>query len=162
MRRPATLAALLALAACGGGESAGFYDDGAKNVAERHAADRVEPKGHGRKISTGNVEERSECPQHAGPCLAVELEIADQARPVGGGDSVGTARMTSDVFVWLARKGGKWKVTHVVNGPPRDVSFNGVPYTPDHGFPARCAAGPGRAALGLAWVGSARRFWPRT
>jgi hypothetical protein len=130
VRRLTTLFALLALAACGGGDSVGFYDDGAKEVAKRTVVNRVEPKGQGRKLSTGSIEERSECPQHAGPCLAVELEIADQARPVDGGDSMGTVKATSDVFVWLARKGGSWKVTEVVNGPPRDVSFNGVPYTP--------------------------------
>ena len=128
MRRLTAVVALVALAACGGGDSVGFYDDGAKDLAKRTAAERVEPKGHGRKISTGGVEERSECPQHPGPCVAVELKIADQVRPVGGGDSMGTAKATSDVFVWLARKGGSWKVTHIVNGPPRDVSFNGVPY----------------------------------
>jgi hypothetical protein len=122
--------ALIVLAGCGG-SSANFYDENAKDVAKRAAAGRLQPKRE--KLSTGSVRERSDCPQapspKAGPCLNVELRAEGEARPVEGGEPVGTVTETIDAFVWLAKKGERWTVRYVTYRP-RDVSFNGVPYQP--------------------------------
>jgi hypothetical protein len=132
VRRVGLFAVLLVLAACGGG-GAGFYDDDAKDVAKRAAMGRLQPKRT--KISAESAHERSKCPQapspKAGPCVNVELRAEGEARPVTGGPSIGTVKETIDAFVWLARKGGRWSVTYATYRP-REVSVNGMPYSPSN------------------------------
>ena len=122
----------LAVAGCGGGSS-GFYDDDAKGAAERAARARLDWDGE--IAAVGSARERRDCPQapspSAGPCLNVEIDVKADARPVTGGDSVGTLEGTLDAFVWLTQKGERWKVTYVTYRP-RGVSFEGVPYGPSN------------------------------
>jgi hypothetical protein len=121
----------LVLALVGCQRDSGFYDESAKAEARRAAREKLDVPG--KIVSIGSAKERSKCPQapslRAGPCLNVEVKTKSDARPVGGGPSGGTLRMTLDAFIWLAKRGGRWKVTHTT-WRPEDVSFNGVPYSP--------------------------------
>lgn len=130
MRR-AAVSVFLVLAVVGCQGDAGFYDEEATAMAKRAAGEKLD--GPGEIVAIGSAKERSKCPQapspRAGPCLNVEVTTQAAARPVKGGPSQGTLRVTLDAFVWLAKARGRWKVTHTTYRP-RDVSFNGVPYNP--------------------------------
>jgi hypothetical protein len=136
MRRLALLVLLLVLAGCGG-DSVGFYDDDAKELAKREATAKSR-FGNVDKFTVESVKERRDCPQapspNAGPCLDVVLKSRFTARSVPGTHSSadGAKVETSiDAFIWLARAGARWKVTHKTYRP-RSVAVDGVPYSPSN------------------------------
>jgi hypothetical protein len=124
VRRAAALfASLLVLAACGGGA-----DGGAEAVARE--ALRKGPFNDPDKVaSIGSATERKDCPEaRGGPCLSFEVKTEFEARPANGGPAQGMVEATFDAFVWLDKKGERWKVKHVMYRP-RGVAVDGVPYS---------------------------------
>lgn len=126
MRRSAALlASLLMLAACGGSS----VDSGKEAAAK--AALRNGPFNDPDKVAAiGSATERKDCPGgRPGPCLSFEVRTKLEARPVNGGPAQGMVEATFDGFVWLEKKGGRWKVKHVMYRP-RGVALDGLPYSP--------------------------------
>jgi hypothetical protein len=118
MRR-AVLLILVALAGCGGSDLS-FYDDDAKEQALR-AAKKDPFRGYGEVVSVGTARERDSCPQapspDAGPCFAIPVTTELPLRDLSGDPTGQTGRVELEMFVWLKKRNGRWKVTHTTYRP---------------------------------------------
>jgi hypothetical protein len=118
MRR-VVLLVLVVFAGCGG-SNLSFYDDDAKDQALR-AAKKDPFRGYGEVVSVGTAKERDSCPQapsaDAGPCFAIPVTTELPLRDLSGERTGQTGRVELEMFVWLKKRNGHWKITHTTYRP---------------------------------------------
>jgi hypothetical protein len=119
MLRVVVLVTALVLVGCGVSDES-FYDGDAKEQALR-AAKKDPFRGYGKVVSVGSAHERDSCPQapsaDAGPCFAIPATTELPLRDLSGQPTGKKTRVALDLFVWLEKPNGRWKVMYTTYRP---------------------------------------------